>query len=78
MGYVKHKPPTLNDVRVVDPTPVWVGYEKHSPIKHFMNTDLAEQWLKEDPANRSLKMQTTAGALRQHSQQTLNTSIWDR
>ena len=79
MEYIKNiKQPTINDVRVVDPTPVWIGYENHSAIKHFMNTELAEKWLKEDPANRSLKMETTAGELRQHAHKQLNTSIWDR
>jgi len=79
MGYVKRKPKVLNDVQVIDPTPVWVGYDARSPtIKHFMNVDIAEAWYKEDPVNRSVKLKTTAGQLRQYDQKQMGISVWDR
>jgi len=76
--YMEPKPKTRHDVRVVDPTPVWIGVDKRSPAtQHIMNTQQAEKWIKEDPTNRKLKMETTAGRLRQHSQKQMGTSIWD-
>jgi len=56
----------VNDVRVIDPTPIWIGTTDENPgIKRIMTTEEAESWLKEDPEHRRLKSYTTAGVLRQ-------------
>jgi len=80
MGDAKNiKPQTRHDVRVIDPTPVWMGIDRNSPaIQYFMNTEVAEAWMKEDPKNRTVKLNTTAGQLRQYDQQqNMHVSVWD-
>jgi len=79
MGQIQYpKQKTKHDVRVVDPTPVWVGVDSRSPATHyFMQAHIADAWLKEAPEYRSVKLKTTAGALRQHKQREMGTSIWE-
>jgi hypothetical protein len=59
------KNPVINDVKVLDPTPIWIGTTKDTNIKRMMTANEAEKWVKEDPHNRKLTAYTTAGKLRQ-------------
>ena len=37
--------PDQGEVRVLDPTPVWVGMKDGSNIKRMMSTEDAERWI---------------------------------
>jgi len=39
-------------IRVVDPSPVWVGTRPETSIKRFMPSDKAEEWMKSDPTHQ--------------------------
>ena len=47
-GKVKKKilPPARGSVRIIDPTPVWVGMKEGSGIKRLMQTDEAQDWIR--------------------------------
>lgn len=64
--YPEKRKKIINDVKVINPTPIWIGTTDENPhIKRLMTTEEAETWLKEDPHNRKLTAFTTAGKLRQ-------------
>jgi len=54
-----------HDVRVIDPTPIWIVTVEGSDIKRYMSAEEAEQWIKGDPENRRLRAFSTAGNLQQ-------------
>jgi len=66
MGTVKPKKKLINDVKVIDPKPVWVVSiitESGKKIDKFMQTEEAEKYMK---AGHKVKLYTKAGDLRQY------------
>ena len=39
-------------IRVVDPSPIWVGFREDSRIKRYMPSNKAEEFIKENPSNQ--------------------------
>jgi len=62
--YPNKKTSSSHKVKVIDPTPIWIGTTKNNNIKRMMTAEEAERWVKEDPHNRKLTAFTTAGKLR--------------
>jgi len=48
----KKKLEPAGDVRVLNPEPIWVGMKDGSNIKHYMDSEHAENWLQQGTDRR--------------------------
>ena len=40
------------EIRVVDPSPIWVGFREDTHIKRYMSLNKAEEFIRENPNNQ--------------------------
>ena len=48
----KKKNEMQGEIRVVDPSPIWVGFREDTHIKRYMSLNKAEEFIRENPNNQ--------------------------